>query len=68
MELPKDIKELLQAHEMASVSDFVEDNETLYLQETDLDLFDIQNISQNFNGWGMSAIEETIVSKLKEFL
>ena len=68
MELPKDIKELLQAHEMASVSDFVQDNETLYLQETDLDLFDIQNISQNFNGWGISTIEETIVSKLKEFL
>ena len=68
MELPKDIKELLQAHEMASVSDFVQDDETLYLQETDLDLFDIQNISQNFNGWGMSAIEEHIISKLKDFL
>ena len=67
MELTQEFKDLLNAYEMASVSDFIdEENVEYYLENTDLDLKEIGLLCEKYNGWSISSLEETIINKLRE--
>lgn len=69
MELTEEVKDLLKAHEMACVSDFLNDEEEdLYLENTDLNLDDIKRLSEKYQGWGMDSLEDSIINKLKEYI
>lgn len=67
MELTDEIKDLLKAHDMACVSDFLDnEEEDIYLEETDLNLYDIKRLSEKYSGWGMGSLEGLIINKLKQ--
>jgi len=69
MELTKELRDLLNAHNMASVTDFVNsDYDNDYLEETDLNIEEIDRLCEKYDGWGLDSLEEHIVSSLKDFL
>ena len=70
MELTEEIKDLLKAHSMASITDFVnvEDYEDEYLENTDLDISEMKRIAVKYDGWGCDSLEDSIINKLKEQL
>ena len=69
MNLTKEIKGLLKAHDLASVTDFInEDYEDDYLDNSDLDLSEIKELTVKYDGWGCDKLEENILSILKDEL
>ena len=69
MELTQELKDLLKAHEMACLTDFVdEENVKYYLEDTDLDLKEIASLCITYSGWGMDSLESKIVNILKKNL
>jgi hypothetical protein len=69
MELTKELKDLLNAHEMACITDFL-DEEYMegYLENTDLDVLEINALCKTYSGWGMDSLEDKIINILKENL
>ena len=69
MELTDKLKDLLNAHEMACISDFLdEEHQEDYLENTDLDLSDIKRLSKKDQGGGMDSLEDSIINNLKNKL
>ena len=69
MELTQELKDLLNAHEMACVTDFQdEENVEDYLENTDLDLKEITTLCITYSGWGMDSLEDKIINILKQNL
>tara|TARA_R110002095_G_scaffold193603_1_gene171910 strand:+ start:34444 stop:34653 length:210 start_codon:yes stop_codon:yes gene_type:complete len=69
MELTKELKDLLNAHEMACVTDFLdEENMEDYLENTDFDVLEINALCKTYSGWGMDSLEDKIINILKENL
>ena len=69
MELTQELKDLLNAHEMARVTDFLdEENVEDYLENTDLDLKEITTLCITYSGWGMDSLEDKIINILKQNL
>ena len=69
MELTEELKELLKAHELACVADFIDkEEEDTYLENTDLNLDCIKFISKKYEGYSCGRLEEKIVNKLKDFI
>ena len=67
MELTEEIKDLLKAHSMACVTDFVSEDEVdYYLEELELNKDEITRISKKYDGNGMNSLEDIIINKLKE--
>ena len=69
MELTEVLKNLLKAHEMAGVTDFIdEENVEDYLEHTDLGLAEIGILCKTYSGWGIVSLEDEIIKELKENL
>ncbi len=69
MELTNTLKDLVKAHEMACITDFVnEDYADDYLENCDFDLEEIERICKKYDGWGMSSLEDSILNILKEYI
>jgi hypothetical protein len=69
MELTQELKDLLKAHEMACLTDFInEENVEDYLEDTDLDLKEITKLCITYSGWGMDSLEDKIINILKQNL
>lgn len=70
MELTNELKDLLIAHEMASYTDFVSEDEIEYYDESFLEASyeDIDRIAKEFDGWGMDDLENKILNILKQLV
>jgi hypothetical protein len=69
MELTKIVKDLLKAHEMACVSDFISEQEVeVYLENTDLDLSEIGVLCETYKGFGVFDLEGKIINELRKYL
>ena len=69
MELTEELKDLLNAHEMACITDFLdEEHQEDYLENTDLNLSYIKILSKQYQGWGMDSLEDSIINNLKNNL
>lgn len=67
MELTEEIKDLLKAHNLASITDFVnEEKIDFYLDEVDLSREEIKNLCEKYDGHGMDRLEDIIINKLKK--
>jgi hypothetical protein len=66
MEITKELKDLLNAHDMACITDFIdEENVEDYLENTDLDLNEIRTLCEKYGGWGMDSLTDSIINILK---
>ena len=66
MEITKELKDLLNAHDMACITDFIdEENVQDYLENTDLDLKEIESLCEKYGGWGMDSLTDSIINILK---
>ena len=69
MEVTEVLKDLLKAHEIASVADFIDEEHVEdYLENTELDLAEIGILCETYSGWGLDRIEDEIINELKENL
>ena len=66
MEITKELKDLLNAHDMACITDFIdEENVQDYLENTDLDLKEIESLCEKYSGWGSDSLTDSIINILK---
>ena len=66
MEITKELKDLLNAHDMACVTDFIDEEDVKdYLEETDLDIKQIEVLCEKYSGWGMDSLSDEIINILK---
>ena len=69
MEVTEVLKNLLKAHEMASVADFIDEEHVEdYLENTDLGLAEIGILCETYSGYGLHSIEHKIINELKEII
>ena len=64
-----ELKLLLKATEMANITDFISDSETVfYIEELDFEIEDVEKIQKLYDGWGNDYIKDKIVEVLNDNL